>query len=198
MYSNKITLSVPLTPSRQADASDARKSMLRHDPDYQQNKQNNPQHQDEKQSLKDAEATRISIDALRYFLRKLINQRNSGPLKALQQAKQNKPHKSISSKEAPPLISAQAQRASHLYAHIAEAREAEQKILFETSDHDHIRKFAKIDLDHIELHKIYQLNEALKELYSANIHYLYLKDAENFMASIENAIEEAKIYISER
>ena len=184
---------------RQAEQTDTRQAIRRHDPDYEQRRKK--KESETSQALEEDGAT-VSVEALRIFLENFVRNNANGEAaeqassEEQSQAEQN--HEPADYKIQADLDltdtierqekSGQAARAASTYENAAQTKE--EKILFETTDQGAIGP--TLDLSAADIRTIHLLIEDLKVLKAENIEYLQIERAATFLDSLVNAVSKTK------
>ena len=182
---------------RQAEQTDTRQDIRRHDPDYE-----NPRKKkeaEENQSFNEDQAT-VSVEALKLFLENFVkNATDSGEQQQDSEQSDGITEQSpldfkiqtempLETGTKAPLKSGKAAHGAAAYAQMAEANER-RDILFETTDQ---AEGPPLELSATDIRSIYAIIEDLKILSEAHIEYLHIERASTFLESLENAVRTQK------
>lgn len=185
------------TQPRQAEQSDTRQDIQRHDPEFERRKKKK-HHEDE--DLFPEDGATVSVQALRVFLENF--------LKSLSEEQQNIPGPNTQDEnqaeldlglEAPPIskqshpesqvqhVSGQAAYAANTYQHIASAGQ-KRSILEQTG----VSGVPPIHLDASEVRTIHAILDDLKIAEERNVEYIRIERSESFLGSIAAAVDKIK------
>ncbi|MEZ5815286.1 MAG: hypothetical protein R3E13_11310 [Alphaproteobacteria bacterium] len=175
---------------RQAEQTDTRQDIRRHDPDYERPHKEKP-HKEE--SDFDQDGATVSVEALWIFLENFIKNvaEENAPSAETQDpapqghAMQTETNPAINEKQAK---SSPAAYAASSYQNAAQANE-KSAILLETTD---AASGPPLDLSAADIRAIHTLIEDLKILNAANIEYLKIERAASFLESLRNAVNKVK------
>lgn len=188
---------------RQAEQTDTRQAIRRHDPDYEQRRRK--KQSDADQGLSEDGAT-VSVEALRIFLKNFVrNNANGETAQQTLNEEQSLPEQhyeptdykiqadlGLADTADQQEKSAQAAKAASTYENAAQTKNT--RILFETTDQGAIGP--TLDLSAADIRTIHLLIEDLKILNAENIEYLQIERAATFLDSLVNAVNKAKHLIS--
>jgi hypothetical protein len=175
---------------RQAEQTDTRQGIQRHDPDYERPRKEKPP---EKENDFTQDGATVSVKALRIFLENFIKngaEENAPGAKTQNPAPQDpaiqtETNPAINEKQAK---SSPAAYAASSYQNTAQANE-KSAILLETTD---AAGGPPLDLSAADIRAIHALIEDLKILNAANIEYLRIERAASFLESLRNAVNKVK------
>lgn len=185
---------------RQAEQTDTRQGIQRHDPEYERRrKDKEPPKED---SFNQDNAT-VSVAALRVFLENFVKtsakENAETPTTAEQlfedEQKTASDFTAEAETQAPSSEDTRAHKNSPAAAHAASsyqnAADANEKssVLFETTD---ATSGPSLDLSAADIRTIYALIEDLKTLSEANVEYLNIERADSFLESLINAVNKVK------
>lgn len=173
---------------RQAENTDTRQDIQRHDPDYERR---NKKRDNEKEELFSEDGATISVEALRIFLENFLkslssqNTFNAGS-KLVNKEREEflNPQDNAHIEQNTKSISGQTAHAIHAYQHTSEAQQ--KKSLLEDGS---VEGAPPISLDASEVRTIHKILEDLKTIEEKNIAYIHIERATTFLQSISNAIE---------
>lgn len=183
---------------RQAEQTDTRQALQRHDPDYEQNRKKKESSPD--QDLNDDGAS-VSVEALRIFLENFVRngaedeknhaapaEEDTFPEPQDYKIQQNMDLQEADRNETKP---GQAAMVASVYESTAQTKD--NTTLFETTDQ---AQGPALDLQAADIRTIHILIEDLKTLAQENIEYLHIERAETFLDSLVNAVHKAKTHIA--
>ena len=180
-------------PPRQAENTDTRQDIQRHDPDFERRRK---KRQSEKEEPFPEDGATVSVEALRIFLENFLkslsaqNTFNTGSKPKIQnhpqldifETQQNPQHSG-----APKSVSGQAMQAIGVYQHIAEAQQ--KKSLLEAGS---VEGAPPIMLEASEVRTIHTILEDLKIIEEKDIQYIHIERNHSFLQSIVNAVKKLK------
>lgn len=174
---------------RQAEHTDTRQAIQRHDPDFQRSKDD--QHEDTGEEFGENFAF-VSVSALILFLQNFVKEHSreeqfKDAAQALSELNDEKDvHPEEPHQRAP--ANPQAAKAANAYQTMAQANK-QNEILIETTD---AAQGPSLDLSNQDLRSIYALIEDLNALSEQNVETLKIERAETFMDSLKAAVQRAK------
>lgn len=183
---------------RQAENSDTRQHIQRHDPDFERKKNKK---QEEKEELFPEEGAVVSVEALRIFLenflKSLTEETNTAQTasqphetdKAQAEFAWDEPAQSPSSRPARPKpISGEAAHAVGAYQSMARVQQRTSLLEGDAA----IAGAPPIKLEASEVRTIHQILEDLKDVEAKKIEYIRIERGETFLKSIAVAVEKIK------
>ncbi len=183
---------------RQAENSDTRQNIQRHDPDFERPRKKKDSQSDD--SFIQEGAT-VSVAALRLFLQNFIKngaeegQENPSETTAPSEKPAPDPldfkiqtEMTLDDTNAADKKSAAAAYAASTYKSAAQTND-KSSVLIETTD---TAQGPPLDLSAADIRTVYALIEDLKILSEKNIEYLHIERAESFLESLMNAVNKVK------
>lgn len=179
---------------RQAENSDTRQHIQRHDPDFERKKNKK---QEEKEELFPEDGATVSVQALRIFLENFLKSLSEGKDKPQSAAQPNNQEQGrFSWDEDEPAQPAQTPRpVSGQAAHAAGAYQSMARVQQKTSlleGGEGINEAPLIKLEASEVRTIHQILEDLKDVEAKKIEYIRIERGESFLKSIAAAVEKIK------
>ena len=184
---------------RQAEHTDTRQAIQRHDPDFERRRKKKEQSPEEALGQDNA---LVSVSALREFLENFVKNspENTQQTQKTQASAEPKEAMDYNIQTEMPLDaqpqssqkSAQAAQAASAYQNRAQSNE-KSKVLLETTDQS---EGPALDLSSADIRVIYTLIEDLKLLREFNIEYLRIERAATFLDSLVTAVNAAKSGLS--
>jgi len=202
---NRITPNVPPAPPKQAESSDTRQGIVRHDPEYERRKKK--KHNDSEDLFDEAaENPEVSVAALRMFLKDCLDKHGkpagTKPEPPIQQS--HKADSNISGSEnavqSSTPKSCYAAQAANAYAKRAEidggsarsqAQPPDSATFSARSPADEITETPQY-LSGEEVRLIHRLQDDLKDLEKAQILSIRIELKDSFLHSVEAAVTRAK------
>ena len=180
---------------RQAENTDTRQAIQRHDPDFERRRKKKEATPEE--ALQQDNAL-VSVSALREFLENFVKNspENTAEIQKEKTSEVSKEAIDYNIQTEMPLDtqaqnaakSGQAAQAASAYQNSAQSNE-KSKVLLETTDQ---AEGPPLDLSSADIRVIYKLIEDLKLLNDSNVEYLRIERAATFLDSLVNAVNTAK------
>ena len=183
MFSNfgNINIQKP----RQAETTDTRQGIRRHDPDQQQRKKKKSD-SDNPIGFDEDDIATVSIEALQLFLQNFLKSTEVKADKPTTQNSEPPEAREFSAPQAPKPVSGVAAHAAHVYQHSAQAVRGNafgaQNALETTT------VAQSLGLDAAEVRTIHALLAALKTLSTRKVEYLRIERSDSFLHSLEKAV----------
>ncbi len=178
---------------RQAEQTDTRQHIQRHDPDQQRRKSRD---KNETEDAAPEEGATIAVLALRDFLDKLVKSRRAAPdtqnSAATQNTNETADNIGSNSQTDQPAPSAHVAMATSAYQQTARSVE-KSTVLLETTDS--AANGPEFDLSAADTRTIQVLMNDLQILNDAGIEFIHIERAETFLQSLVNATNAAKAQI---
>ena len=183
------------TRPRQAEQTDTRQAIQRHDPDFER-----PEHEDKDDSKEEfgENGATVSVAALTTFLETFIREHKDVQAQNIEAAtaetpptSENKPEKVPQEISEPTNIATDAAQAASVYAQTAHVGKRED-ILLETTDQS---DGPALDLSAADIRTVHALIQDLKLLQDHNVEFLNIERAATFLDSLVNAVSNAKTLI---
>lgn len=177
---------------RQAEHTDTRQAIQRHDPDYER-----PSQQQNEETAEEfgEDFAHVSVDALSIFLKNFVKEQTSADTQqtAHQQPLTSEPEADTETFTQPDgesnaVSNPAAARAANAYQSMSQAHKQEE-VLIETTD---AAQGPSLDLSAEDVRSISVLIDDLEELKKARIETLKIERAESFLQSLRNAVTIAK------
>lgn len=184
MFTTFINTPAPGSPPRQAEQSDARQEIKRHDPD-----QRGKKHEDadrEKDIFADEDKASVSVAALLSFLTEFLKTLDSEEEKSAPVSPSIAASMNAQAKQPP--VSGNAAAAHSAYAAAAKTKTHGSGLSAQNAQ----QAATSLGLSGGEVRTIHELIEGLKELSARGIENLDIERSTSFLQSLVNAVEKAR------